>query len=85
MRGGSGEKGREGRVTFPILQLVLIGSKSRLPCRRRQALGAVTRAVAAAPRRGPAPRRGWDLAGRAAGTAVARSPGCARSGRALLT
>jgi hypothetical protein len=35
--------------------------------------------------RGPAPRRGWDLAGRAAGTAAARSSGSARSRRALLT
>lgn len=60
-----------GQVTFTILQLVVTGPESRLPRRRRQAPGAVTRAAA------PAPRRGWDLAGRAAGTAVAPSPGCA--------
>lgn len=42
-------------------------------------------ATVAAPLPGPASRCGWDLAGRAVGTAVARSPGCARSGRVLLT
>lgn len=66
-------------MTFSILQLVLTGSESRLLRCRQQALGAVTPVPATAP------RRGWDLAGRAAGTAVAGSPGCARSGRALLT
>lgn len=68
-----------GTNPFSILQLVAMGSESRLLHRRRQALRAVTRAAAAAP------RRGWDLAGRAAGTAVAWSPGCARSGRVFLT
>ena len=67
------------------MRLVVLGSKSRLPRCRQQALRVVTRFTASAPRRGPAPLCGWDLAGRAAGTAVSLSLSCARSGRDLLT